>query len=409
MTTTTTTETRVAAMERAVGATLPYYIPFRQARGLILIDPTTSTAISNFGSGDYLGLSGDRRIRRAAHRAIDQYGTTGSGSPILCGKRRIHVALEELLAQTFGTEAAILLPTGYAANEAALQTLVVANAKLVMDKQNHASLWAGANAARGQQWHPERVPVLIRCRHNQTDEFVRALNHEPREVPTVVAVDSLYSMTGDLAALYTLLAACRAANARFVVDEAHALGVLGGGRGALAAEGLAGEDIIITAAFSKALVSQGGVVAGSHAIIEQIAYSSPPALFSAALSPANTAAALAALRIALREPERATRALATATQVRRGLSALGYRLIPAQSPIIYVDLGVSEALAFIACRLLLSYGILVNPVVAPAVPEGKAGLRVTISAGHTPRQIQQLLAAMERVAPSLGVAPGGAA
>ena len=332
----------------------------------------------NLGSNNYLGLAADPRIIEAAATAIRQYGTSTSGSRVLNGTTRLHLALEEELADHYGTEAAVLTSSGINANLALLSTVGSPGDVLLVDAHAHASVHAGAAASRG---------TVSRFRHNDLSSLTRRLEHLDERAGAVVVVDGVYSMTGALAPLAEIAALCDRFGARLVVDEAHGLGVLGArGRGAVEQAGVLDRVDAVTIAFSKSLASVGGAVMTSRAAADGIRASALPYVFSAANDPASVGAALAALRVLRAEPERMTATRENGELLRRALEAAGAAPLPGKGAVIAVPTGEEEVTAA-AWRIAFDAGVYCNAVAYPAVARGRGVLRLSVMATHTGEQL----------------------
>jgi 8-amino-7-oxononanoate synthase len=328
----------------------------------------------NLGTSNYLGLAGDPRVVEAAVAALRQYGTSTSGSRVLNGTTRLHLALEEELADLYGTEAAVLTSSGINANLALLSTVGNPGDALLVDAHAHASVHAGAAASRG---------TVSRFRHNSLDSLAQRLEALDPRAGAVVVVDGVYSMTGETAPLAGIADLCDRYEARLVVDEAHGLGVLGeGGRGAAEQAGVLDRVDGVTIALSKSLASVGGAVMTSRAAADGIRASSLPYVFSAANDPAAVAAALGALRILRDEPELRQHLHANGGALRRSLTDAGAPPIPGTGAVIAVSTGSEEDTAA-AWRRAFDAGVYVNAVAYPAVPRGQGVLRMTVMATHT--------------------------
>ncbi|HLM05511.1 MAG TPA: aminotransferase class I/II-fold pyridoxal phosphate-dependent enzyme [Blastococcus sp.] len=334
----------------------------------------------NLGSNNYLGLAGDPRHIEAAATAVRQYGTSTSGSRVLNGTTRLHLALEEELADHYGTEAAVLTSSGINANLALLSTVGHPGDVLLVDAHAHASVHAGAAASRG---------TVSRFRHNDLASLTRRLQDLDDRAGAVVVVDGVYSMTGELAPLAEMAALCDRFGARLVVDEAHGLGVLGArGRGAAEQAGVLDRMDAVTVAFSKSLASVGGAVMTSRAAADGIRASALPYVFSAANDPASVGAALAALRVLREEPERMARARENGDRLRRALGAAGVPPLPGKGAVLAVPTGAEEVTAA-AWRIAFDAGVYCNAVAYPAVPRGRGVLRLSVMATHTGEQLDR--------------------
>ena len=331
----------------------------------------------NLGSNNYLGLAGDPRVVEAAAAALRQYGTSTSGSRVLNGTTRLHLQLEEELADHYGTEAAVLTSSGINANLALLSTLGHPGDVLLVDAHAHASVHAGAAASRG---------TVSRFRHNSVESLAQRLERLDPRAGAVVVVDGVYSMTGATAPLAEIAALCDRFSARLVVDEAHGLGVLGaGGRGAVEETGVLDRVDAVTVAFSKSLASVGGAVMTTRAAADGIRASALPYVFSAANEPAGVGAALAALRILRSEPERMQRTRDNGALLRRALAEAGATPAPGRGAVLAVPTG--DELTTDAWKAAFDAGVYVNAVAYPAVPRGQAVLRLSVMATHTEQQL----------------------
>jgi len=334
----------------------------------------------NLGTGNYLGLAGDPRVVAAAAEALQRYGTSTAGSRVLNGTTGLHLALEEELADYYGTEAAVLTSSGVNANVGLLSTVCGPGDVLLVDSHVHASLHAAAGASRG---------TAIRFRHNDLGNLRQRLQRVDPRAGVVVVVDGVYSMTGELAPLAELTDICADTGARLIVDEAHGLGVLGKtGRGAAEHSGMLERVDAVTVALSKSLASVGGAIMTSRAAAEGIRASAMPYVFSAANDPASVAAALAALRILRSEPERVTRLQDNCVLLRQVLTESGVAPIPGDGAVLAVPTGADQVTGP-AWRLAFEAGVYTNAVTYPAVPRGHGVLRLTLMATHTADQLRR--------------------
>jgi len=350
----------------------------------------------NLGTGNYLGLAGDPRVVAAAAEALQRYGTSTSGSRVLNGTTGLHLALEEELADYYGTESAVLTSSGVNANVGLLSTVCSPEDVLLVDAHVHASLHAAAGASRG---------TAVRFRHNDLAHLREQLGRVDPRAGVVVVVDGVYSMTGEPAPLAELTDLCASTGARLVVDEAHGLGVLGkSGRGAAEQCGVLDRVDAVTVALSKSLASIGGAIMTSRAAAEGIRASAMPYVFSAANDPASVAAALAALRILRDEPERVVRLQDNCALLRRVLAENGAAPVPGEAAVIAVPTGPDEVTGP-AWRLAFAAGVYTNAVTYPAVPRGRGVLRLTLMATHTAEQLHR---AGEIIAESVATARAAA-
>jgi 8-amino-7-oxononanoate synthase len=337
------------------------------------------------GSNNYLGLTGDERVRQGALDALNRYGTGLTGSRFLNGTIDLHLELERELAEWLGTEAALVFTTGHQANVGALGTILAPGDTVIADSGDHASILDGCILSRAK---------LRAFRHNRVDRLERTLEKAQADGGGIlVVVDGVFSMEGDVAPLPEIADLCARFGARLMVDEAHALGVLGA-RGAGTAELLGVEDRVDLrmATFSKSLASCGGVIAGPADVIEFLRIQSRPFIFTASAVPAAVGAALAAVRICRSEEGRAlfAKVLDNARYLHSGLHELGFRVIePTRladgtvivTPVVPVLVGDDWKAAFL-WKALYEAGVFVNTAIHPAVPPGGALLRTSVMATH---------------------------
>nr|WSX72613.1 8-amino-7-oxononanoate synthase [Streptomyces sp. NBC_00899]WSX81318.1 8-amino-7-oxononanoate synthase [Streptomyces sp. NBC_00899] len=343
----------------------------------------------DLAGNDYLGLSRHPEVTRAGADACLHWGAGATGSRLVTGSTALHAELEAEIADFTGFDAALVLASGYAANLAAVTALTAHGTLLVSDAANHASLIDGCRLSRART---EVVP------HADPDAVRKALaGHTGR---AVVVSDSVFSVDGDAAPLAELAAAARENGAALLVDDAHGLGVLGdGGRGAVHAAGLAGApDVVCTATLSKALGAQGGVVLGPAAVIDHLVNAARTFIFDTGLAPAAAGAALGALRLLRREPERAGRALAAARTFHRLLTAAGLDATAPDACVVSVRAPSPSAAVewAAACR---SAGLSVGCFRPPSVPDGISRLRLTANAGLTDEQIATAVSTVVATAP----------
>ncbi len=352
------------------------------------------------GSNNYLGLTGDPRVIQGARDALERYGTGLTGSRLLNGTIDLHLQLERELAAWMGTEEAIVFTTGHQANLGALGTILGPADTVVADSGDHASILDGCLVSRAK---------LRPFRHNRMDRLERTLEKAARDGGGIlVVVDGLFSMEGDIAPLAEIADLCARFGARLMVDEAHALGVLGA-RGAGTAELLGVEDRVDLrmGTFSKSLASCGGVIAGPAEVIDFLRVSARSFLFTAAAVPAAVGATLAAVRIARSDegPPLFARVLDNAAYLHTGLADLGFRVIEPQplpdggtiiTPIVPVVVG-DDLRAALLWKALYDAGVYVNVALHPAVPPAGALLRTSVMATHTREVLDRALDAFARV------------
>ncbi|MFP3966509.1 aminotransferase class I/II-fold pyridoxal phosphate-dependent enzyme [Actinomadura fulvescens] len=361
---------------------LPFYRPIekRLPGGEVLVD---GRAVLMAGSNDYLALSGDPRLQAAAVEAIRGLGTGNSGSRALNGTLALHEKLEEELAGFLGHEAAMVVSTGYQAN-LALSPLFGPDDVLFADRHVHASLVEAVRLGQAR---------FRRYRHNDAADLARMLATADPSAGRLILTEGMFSTTGDLCDLPAISDLARRHGARVVLDGAHDIGLLGTYGGGVA------EDIAVdvqTLTFSKCFGTIGGAVTGSRRVIDYLRYHARAALFSASLPAACTAAALAALDIIRGEPERRWRVLAAAERLRAGLAELGFAVVPGRTPTIPLHIG-DTPLCLRAWAELLDEGIFTNAMIPPSVPEGRALIRLSVTADHGDAHLERVLDAVAAV------------
>ncbi|AND70562.1 hypothetical protein ATSB10_31080 [Dyella thiooxydans] len=347
-----------------------------------------------FCSNDYLGLAQHPQLIAAFKRVADDEGVGSTAAHLVCGHRREHAMLEEALAEWTGRERALLFSTGYAANLGVQQALLgsVDGAVCVQDKLNHASLIDGCRLAGAE---------LKRYPHSDVGGAARQLASRS-EAPALLATDGVFSMDGDVAPLRELAALAAREGATLMVDDAHGLGVLDAqGAGSVADAGLGVSEVpVLMATLGKALGCAGAFVAGSAALIEGLTQFARPQVYSTALPPALAAAALAAVTLARQEDWRREKLSGLIARFRRGASELGLPLMASATPIQPLLLGSADT-ALATAQALEALGLLVTAIRPPTVPAGQARLRITLSAAHEEADVDRLLAALERVRPTI--------
>ncbi|MFD8758083.1 8-amino-7-oxononanoate synthase [Streptomyces mirabilis] len=341
----------------------------------------------DLASNDYLGLAHHPEITAAAAQAARRWGAGATGSRLVSGTTELHGELERELADFCGFESALVFSSGYAANLAAVTTLAPHGSLVVSDAGNHASLIDGCRLARGA------TQVVA---HADPDAVRKALG--THEGPAVAVSDTVFSVDGDAAPLAELASACREHGAALLVDDAHGLGVLGdGGRGAPQAAGLAGApDVVVTATLSKSFGSQGGAVLGPAPVIDHLVNAARTFIFDTGHAPARAGAALAALRLLRREPERAARAREVATALHTRLTAEGLEAVRPDAAVVSVRAPSPEqAVRWAAdCR---AAGLAVGCFRPPSVPDGISRLRLTARADLTDAQIEHAVGVISSV------------
>lgn len=380
-----------AAKEAMAAGLYPYFIPITESEGTEAV--FRGHRLIMCGSNNYLGLTTDPRVRQAAIDAIHRFGTSCTGSRFLNGTLELHEQLEAELAEFVGKPAALVFSTGMQTNLGTISALIGRKDVVILDKDDHASIVDGARLGWGR---------IERFRHNDLGDLERILARLPDDAGRLVVVDGLYSMGGDIAPLPELTALCRKYGARLMVDDAHAIGVLGGGRGTAAHFGLTGQVDLIMSTFSKSFASLGGFIAGDEPVVHYIKHNARALIFSASIPAANAAAALAALKIMREEPERVQRLTQIGEKMRTAFRQLGFNIGNSSTPIIPIILG-DNMKVLIFWKALFEAGVFVNAVLSPAVPEGMQLLRTSYMATHTDEQLDRVLEIFAQVGKNLGV------
>lgn len=340
------------------------------------------------GSNNYLGLTVQPEIIEAAKQALDQYGTGCSGSRFLNGTLKLHLTLEEELADFVGKEAAMTFSTGFQSNLGIISALVSRQDYMVCDKENHASIYDACRLSYGK---------MVRYNHNDMASLEKCLKAIPESAGILIITDGVFSMSGDICKLDEIVALAKKYGARVMVDDAHGFGVLGNcGRGTADYFGLTDQVDIIMSTFSKSLASLGGFMAADAQVIDYARHVSRPFIFSASIPPSNAAAALAALRLLREHPELPKRLAALADYMRAGLTARGIAIRESATPIIPIY--TYDAMRTLRInRRLYEEGVYVNCVLPPATPQGECLLRTSLMATHTEALLDEAMDIIARV------------
>ncbi len=375
----------------------PYFQRIETAQGPeVIIDGKKKIVCC---SNNYLGLTLHPKVKKAAINAIKKYGTSCTGSRFLSGTIDLHENVERKFARFIGKEAALLFTTGHHSNLGAISTLVGKGEIAITDKLDHASIMDGCMLAKSFG------AVLDRFKHNDMEDLERVLK-KYIDKPKLIVVDGVYSMEGDICNLPEIVKLAKIYNARVMVDDAHAIGVLGkNGRGTAEHFGLESEVDIIMVTASKSLASIGGFIAATEEVIHYIKHFARALIFTASLPPAQVAAIDAALDVMQEEPERRQRLWEITHRMRETFRSLGFNTKNSQTPIIPVVVG-DDMKAFQMWRMLFDEGVFCSPVISPAVPEGEALIRTSYMAIHTDEHLEKVIDAFEKVGKKLGIISG---
>ncbi len=373
----------------------PYFRPIEANEGPVV--QLEGRKVIMAGSNNYLGLTAHPKVKEAAIKAVEKYGTGCSGSRYLTGTLDLHIELEERLAKFFNKEKVLLFSTGYQTAQGIIPTLVQRGDYVISDKDNHACIVAGNLMAKGA------TAEMARYKHNDMNDLERVISKLPEEAGKLIVSDGVFSTGGEIVDLPHLNSIAKKYGAKILIDDAHAVGVIGkGGRGTASEFGLENEIDMTMGTFSKTFASLGGFVAGSERVINYIKHFSPALIFSASPTPASVASALAALDILEKEPERVTQLIKNADYVRTNLKKAGFTIIEGRTAIVPVIVGDDE-LAFKMWRMLYDAGLFVNVFISPGVPQGRQMMRTSYMATHKEEHLNQIIDIFTDVGKKLGL------
>ncbi len=344
-------------------------------------------------SNSYLGLCTDTRLKEAARKAVEMYGTGAGGSRLISGTSPIHRELEAQVAFFKGTEDALIFSSGYMANAGVISSVADKNWVIYSDRLNHASIIDSCRLSGAQ---------TVVYEHGDVNDLENKIRRYPSKQGLIVT-DALFSVDGDLAPLPALVATARRHGLLLMVDEAHATGVLGkNGGGAAELFGIKDGIDISTGTFSKALASEGGFVAGSAALIDYLINTARSFIFSTAMPPAGAAVSLAALDIVRTEPQRRSTLMERAAWLRDSLGRAGFDVANHPTQIISLILGEPRTATTFSDRLM-ERGIFVTAIRPPTVPAGTSRLRISLMATHTRGDLEYAVSEITAVGRELGV------
>ena len=381
----------LTARDAQASGLYPYFIPLSESEGTVAEFKGKSLIMC--GSNNYLGLTTHPEVQEAAIQAVSRFGTSCTGSRFLNGTLELHEKLETELADWVQKEKALVFSTGMQVNLGAISSLVGRKEYIILDKEDHASIVDGARLSYGE---------LIRYRHNDMGDLEDKLSRLPSDRGKLLVVDGLFSMEGDIAPLPEIIPLCKKYGVRLMVDDAHAVGVLGGGRGTAAHFGMADQVDLIMGTFSKSFASIGGYLAGDENVIDYVKHHARSLIFSASIPGPNAASALAALNIIKREPERVERVNKIAQYMRTEYKKMGFDTGFSETPVIPIIIGDDE-LTLKTWKLLFENGVFVNPILSPATPPGRQLLRTSYMATHTDEQLNEVLVIFKKVGKELGL------
>lgn len=370
-----------------------YNLPIAELRGgaKVLVN---GREMGMYASYSYLGLVGHPRINTAAKDAVDRYATGTHGVRTLAGSLKLHNELEETIAEFKQAEAAVTYTSGYVTNLTVVSTLMGRGDWVISDKLNHASIVDGCLMSGAE---------FRRFRHNDMEDLEKRLQQAPGDVSKMVVADAVFSMDGDVIDFPSIVSLCKKYNAWLMIDEAHSVGVLGKtGRGIEEHFGMEGSVDIKMGTLSKTIPSVGGYVAGKKEIITYLRHASRAYIFSAALPPAQAAAANEAFKVILDEPWRIQKLQENTNQFIHGIKQRGFDTLFTSTAIVPIICGNDER-AFAMTREAHHHDIFALPVVSPAVPEGLSRLRATVTAAHEAEDIEVAMNVFEKAGRMLGV------
>lgn len=375
----------------------PYFRPIEANRGTKVIIEGREMIMA--GSNNYLGLAFDERVREAAIKATEKYGTSCSGSRFMNGTLILHEELEQGLARFVGKEAALVFTTGYQTNLGGLSALIGKGDHVVTDKLDHASIMDGIFLSTGLN----KSVNLHRFKHNDVKDLRKTLEKIPSGEPILIVMDGVFSMEGDITPLPEIRQLADNFGARIFLDEAHAIGVLGAtGRGTTEHFGNVAQADVIMCTFSKSFGSIGGFLAADAQVIDYIRHYARPLIFSASMPPSNVAAAAKALEIIEAEPQRVRRLQEIGKKMIRGFRDLGFDVGTTETPIVPLHIKDDQK-TFLFWKALYEEGIYVNPVISPAVPPNGALIRTSYMAIHSDEELDTILEVAGAVAKKLGI------
>jgi 8-amino-7-oxononanoate synthase len=373
----------------------PYFRPIEENEGPVVLIEGKRKIMA--GSNNYLGLTAHPKVKEAAAKAIEKYGTGCSGSRYLTGTLDLHIELEDRLAKFFNKEAVLLFSTGYQTAQGIIPTLVQRGDYVISDKDNHACIVAGNLMAKGA------TAEFVRYKHNDMDDLERVVKKLPVDAGKLIVSDGVFSTGGEIVELDKLNKIAKEYKARILIDDAHSVGVIGkGGRGTASEFGLEDQIDMTMGTFSKTFASLGGFVAGEAKVINYIKHHSPALIFSASPTPSSVAAAIAALDILEAEPERVTRLIRNATKMRNSLREAGFTVLDGRTAIVPVIVGNDE-IAFKMWRMLFDAGVFVNVFISPGVPPGRQMMRTSYMATHEDEHLDEILSIFTDTGKKLGL------
>ncbi len=384
-------EFKDAQIARAQGY-YPYFIPFSGGDDTMMVYQGERKIM--IGSNNYLGLTHHPKVLEAAQAALKTYGTGRTGSRFLNGTLDIHEDFERELAEFIGKPAALVFSNGYLVNQGTIATLAGKKDFILSDKLNHASIVDGCKFSGAH---------VLRYAHNDMEDLARVISSVPANAATLLVIDGVFSMEGDIARLPQILQQTQPRGIRIMVDDAHALGVLGPhGEGTAAHFGFSQQVDLTMGTFSKSFGAVGGFIAGEFEVVDYIKHFARSMIFTASLPPSVVASTRAALQIIKGEPERRQRLIQIGNYMRTEFKRLGFDTSTSETPIIPIIIG-DNMKTFTFWKMLFEAGVYTNAVISPAVPSNSSRLRTSYIATHTDDQLNFVLEQFSRIGKTLSI------
>ena len=380
----------------------PYFHAIQESEGPVVQIEGRKVVMA--GSNNYLGLTAHPKVKEAAIKAVHKYGTGCSGSRYLTGTLDLHVELEARLAKFMGKEDCLLYSTGFQTAQGIIPTLVEPGSYVVSDKDNHACIVAGNLITNGAGAFVDKdAQTVVRYKHNDMKHMETMISKLPMDAPKLIVSDGVFSTSGEIVDLPNMVAVAKKYNARILIDDAHAVGVIGkGGRGTASHYGLDDQVDMTMGTFSKTFASLGGFVVGDRSVINYLKHHAPALIFSASPTPSSVAAALAALDVLETEPWRIEKLMRNARKMRQGLKGMGFTVGEHDSAIVPVIIGDTDKVLMM-WKSLFEAGVFVNAFIRPGVPPGLEMLRTSYMATHEDEHLDKILSVFSDVGKKFGV------
>jgi 8-amino-7-oxononanoate synthase len=383
------------ADEAKAAGLYPYFHPIETNEGPVV--QIEGRRMIMAGSNNYLGLTAHPRVKEAALKSIEKYGTGCSGSRYLTGTLDLHNELEIRLAKFLNKEAVLLFSTGYQTASGAIATLLGKGDYVICDKENHASIMAACITAKGG------FAEFKRFLHSDMEDLEKTLQNIPEKAGKLVVTDGIFSVTGEISNLPEIIRISHKYGAKVLVDDAHSVGVIGtGGRGTASYYNIEDETDMIIGTFSKTFASLGGFVAGPERVINYLKHHAPGLIFSASPTPPSVAAALEALKILEEQPELVDQLQSNVSYLRKKFSEAGFHILENESAIIPIIIGDMERALYV-WRQLFDNGIYVNAFVPPGVPPNMSMMRTSYMASHKKEHLDEIFSIFSRIGRELGI------